>query len=144
MSPPIHVKAIVGLVQGTFLVLGLRDVFSPATFVFPDDEKLLGAVFGGAGTPTQAFMGVLLVTLACAKLTTVFSNPEGTFLRRNLLLVFGALDLFFTYVIVTNMNTGKLAEVDFKPWIGVVGLEGAVLLQDGAMRDRSTKKGKKK
>jgi hypothetical protein len=47
MSPPPHIKAIVGLANAILLPAGLRDIFMPGTGLpLPDDDKTIAAVFG--------------------------------------------------------------------------------------------------
>ncbi len=158
MSPPIHVKVVTLLINGLFLAVGLRDTFSPDTNLLPDDAKMIPLFFGNdkSNVPlqgsyklvvTQMFCGCMLATVSAAKLATILTNPEGTFLRRNLMVVFGIFDVLFAYLMFEKRSVVDKANADIRPFAAMFLVEGAVFLTDALLRDRSTKpaaRGKKK
>lgn len=163
MGLPAHVKAIVGLTSCLFLVAGSRDIFAPGMGLpgIPDDDKLIGAVFGsypnvGTCGPKEAgcvpgrmlfvsqCWGVMVVTIALVKVTTVFTAHEGTFLRRNLFILLGLANLAFGYFIFINEAFFNSKGASGMGFLAAFGVEGAVLLQDGLMRSRVPKKVKSK
>ena len=86
--------------------------------------------------------GILCLTIALLKLTTVFTHTsEGTFLRRNLLIVFGVCNIAFAASFYKNApfiydNYGA----DNTPYAALLTLEGVVYLADALLRPRKIKK----
>ena len=151
--------AIVGASNALFLILGLRDIFFPGTALpMPDDDKLVAAFFGpipvgdcgkkafdclpGKMLMLSQLWGVLLATVAATKLTCVLTNPEGTFLRRNLFLVFGVSDLLMAYLGQVHGPYLATQGASVTPFCIALGIEGAALLHDALTRDRAEKKRK--
>lgn len=102
MSPPHYVQACTLLAEGYLLSMGVRDLVAPGQpLSLPGDVAVMG-LYGdlSAGTldgkkalALSQFFGALMVALGLLKLVTVFTNPEGTYLRRNLMLAIGVGDL---------------------------------------------------
>ena len=84
MPVPAHVKAVVGIFNATFLVLGMRDIFAPGLGLpMPGDPELVAAFFGplpvgscgkkdvsclpGKMLMLSQLWGVLLSTVAACK-----------------------------------------------------------------------------
>ena len=74
------------------------------------------------------------------QLTVVFSNPEGTFLRRNCFAVFGVFDFLMAYF--GNAHAPYLATqgASVTPFVGGLCLEGGLFLFDVLTRKRDVKK----
>mmetsp|Transcript_28800 Transcript_28800/g.73954 ORF Transcript_28800/g.73954 Transcript_28800/m.73954 type:complete len:163 (+) Transcript_28800:16-504(+) len=160
MSPvPTHVKWVVGLVEALLVTAGSRDIFFPGMGLpgMPDDDKVIGAVFGsypnvgscgkkevGCIPGRMLFLsqcwGCMVVTIALLKLVTVFSNPEGTFLRRNLFIVFGLMNLLMGGMILMHEPYFVSQGASALGFFGAFAVEGLVLVADGMMRDRKAKK----
>jgi len=154
MSPPTYVKAVVGLAQTLFLCIGVRDLVATGTpLPLPDEEKLM-QIFKADGSyrSTATFrsegamlffgqlFGCFIITIALAKLAIVFTNPEGTFLRRNMFITMGICDLLTAGTLLQHdayfMST---FDVTVKPFIFLMTLEGAVFLFDALFRPREEK-----
>ena len=74
------------------------------------------------------------------KVTTVFSGPEGTFLRRNLFLAFGVTQVIMAVSILFRFESDFQkagATVMFRAL--VMGGDGLVLLHDSIFRKRPLK-----
>ena len=159
MSPPVHVKAIVAFAQSLFLAIGIRDLVATGTpLPLPDEEKLMkmfeadssmksSAVFRSEGAKMffgQLF-GCFITTVALVKMTAVFTNLEGTFLRRNLFITLGLCD-WLTAGTLLGHDAFFMSSFDVtvKPFIGIMAVEGAVLLFDALFRERSLKSAAKK
>lgn len=132
MAPPAHVKAVVGFVQTLLLLDSLGGVL-PVSSPLPP-LAVFGAAPSSSSLPDVA-LALLLAGAALAKLVTVFSNPEGTFLRRNLFAAFGIADLAICYACCQASVT--------KQGVALFGVEGAALLHDALLRPRSAAKAKK-
>jgi hypothetical protein len=157
---PTHVKAIVALTSALFLAAGGRDIVSPgAGLPLPDDDKVIQSLFGappvGACTASEVgcvpgrllFLshgwGMMVVTLALAKVVTVFSHPEGTYLRRNLFLLFGASDLAFGAIVQSHEPLFASRGASALGFVAAFAVEGLVFLHDALTRARPAKKAKK-
>lgn len=98
MSPPAYVQLATLLAEGYLLTTGIRDLVAPGySLPIPGDLALVG-LFGdiSAGTldgqkalALSQLFGAMMVAMAAVKITTIFTNPEGTYLRRNLMLTIG-------------------------------------------------------
>lgn len=159
MAVPAHVKLVVALVSAVILAAGCRDILSPGMGLpLPDDDKVISAVFGsspvgacgkkevGCVPGRLLFLsqgwGAMAVTQTLAKLVSVFSHPEGTFLRRNLFATFGLCDLLFASIIYKHEAFFNAQGASGMGFMAAFGLEGAVLLLDAFTRIRATKKAK--
>ena len=75
----------------------------------------------------------MLLIGTAVKLTTIFSDKEGTFLRRNLFVAFGGSQLFM----VANMNRfqadAKKGGASLLPFSVLIGGEALMLLWDAFM-----------
>ena len=144
MSPPIHVKAVALLANAAFLAVGCRNMFAPEKELFPGDDALRESIIGGhAGA--QKFFGCLLATLAALKLATVFTNPEGTFLRRNIMAVAGGADLLTVYLLCSALGVDdgeslKAAPVALQGALALLVAEGGLFSADVLFRARAPKK----
>lgn len=156
MAPPAHLQAVTAVSQCLFLTVGLRDILATGTpLPLPDEDKLMKvwtasmdkkstAPFrsDGARDFVAQVWGTFIVALALCKLCTVFTHTvEGTYLRRNLFLVFGVCDLLTAFLLLQHDAFFMASfEVSVKPFIAIMAIEGLVLLQDALMRDRKPKK----
>lgn len=86
-------------------------------------------------------LGFVLLMVVRAKLLTVLSNAkEGTFLRRNLLLAFGNVDLFMAVSTFTRFEEDfNVAGGTLKGMCVMMFLEGAVFVHDALFRPRPVK-----
>ena len=157
MPTPLHVQATAALVNGLGIVMGLRDIFAPGTPIsfLPDDEKyqliwgytktkkggLVAAPLEGPMRVIVQEHGVLFLFVACFKLATIFSHmAEGTFLRRNLLILNGLACLVYAYVCMESHATLKdTIGFDNTAVIIMFAVEGGVYLADALLRKRKTK-----
>ena len=152
MAPPQHVKIISGTASVGLFLIGLRNVIKPHAKIpfFPKFEKDLYTFFWGTDKPEELVpgqkalcrtQGLQLMTLAAAKLTVLFSNCEGTFLRRNLFATFGFGQLAGMTVLMCgeSQSAAKSAGASFLPFCVLLGGEGLVLLFDAFGRDRPVK-----
>jgi len=158
MAVPTHVKAIVAAVSMLLLTAGSRDMFYPGLGLpLPDDDKVIGALFGsypnvgacgkkevGCVPGRLLFLsqawGLMVVTIALIKVVTTFSNPEGTYLRRNLFVLFGLTDVFFAAVIYVHEPLFTSRGASAMGFMAAFAVEGLTFLQDGLMRARTIKK----
>lgn len=158
MPIPTHVKVVVGLCSALFIAAGSRDLIAPGSGLpgMPDDDKVIAAVFGsppvgacgkkevGCVPGRMLFVsngwGIMVVTLALLKLVTVFSNPEGTFLRRNLFVVMGLSDVFFAWTVYSHEAYFNSQGASAMGFVAAFGVQGLTLLQDALMRTRKPKK----
>ena len=157
MAVPGHVQLVVLLVSVLLLAAGARDMFFPgAGLPIPDDDKVIGAVFGkqpvgacgkkevGCVPGRMLFIsqvwGSMVVTITLIKLVTTFSNPEGTYLRRNLFLTLGLCDLVTAYFIYVHEPLFVSQGGSAMGFMAAFGVEGLVLLHDATMRERNPKK----
>ena len=113
----------------TFTVLGSR----------------VAAPVEGANLMLEQTGGAMEIGIAVAKLTTVWTNTqEGTFLRRNLLGVFGVVQLLMAFLLYKHTafikdNYGA----DLTMWSVLTLAEGLIYLGDVLLRERKTKTKKK-
>ena len=141
MAPPLHVKVISLALNVQMLSAGLRNVFSTGTPLrnIPEDAAFQ-EFFHGTKDAKMAFIfqcfGVLMATVSVAKLTTVFAQTEGTFLRQKLFFVFGLSDLAFAYVM--RSYDGLEASVT-QGFVALLALEGVAYVCDAIFRSRPTK-----
>ena len=148
MSPPSHVKAVALLANAAFLAVGCMDMFASEKELFPGYGALRESIIGGhAGA--QKFFGCLLATLAALKLVTIFSNPEGTFLRRNLMAAAGGADLLAVYLLCTTLGVDdgdslKAAPDALKVALALLVVEGGLFSADVLFRGRTKKAAKGK
>ena len=84
--------------------------------------------------------GVFVLTVAAVKLTTVFTHQEGTFLRKNLLIVLGLANLLMAYFFYVNRAITAAFGADNMPYVAMMSLEGGLFLYDALMRERKMKK----
>ncbi|MGK3746913.1 MAG: hypothetical protein ACI90V_013776 [Bacillariaceae sp.] len=158
MSPPLHVKIISGSASIALLAMGIRNVFAPGACIpfFGKSEHKLQSYFWGTSNSNELvpgqkalskLSGWMLLTLAAAKITTVFSNAnEGTFLRRNLFIALGSIQLLGSVALTTIGDTQSKAKesvvsgpASFYHIAILLGGEGLVLLHDALMRNRPIK-----
>lgn len=91
----------------------------------------------------SCLFGHALTILAITKLAAIFSAQEGTFLRRNLFIAFGASQLCMALSMFTRFESdAKQAGSSLNILTFIVGGEGLVLLWDGLKRPRPLKKSK--
>jgi len=102
---------------------------------------LVAAPVEGVMLALEQTWGAFTITIAFAKLITVFSNTsEGTFLRRDLLAMFGAMNLVVAYLF--NMHLAFLKQkygFDTYPFVILLSIEGLVYLGDAVLRERKVK-----
>ena len=136
-------------------MVGVRDVLLPgAPLPFPGDDKYQ-LVFGSqiikkARVPAPVAFpltlvlgwgGVFHAAYAVIKLVTVFSSPEGTFLRRNLFATFGITELLVAanllqYVDLVTNDIG----VSPMPFVVIFTASGLVFMADALLRERKPKR----
>jgi hypothetical protein len=89
----------------------------------------------------SCLLGHACIILAVTKLATIFSSQEGTFLRRNLCVAFGASQLFMALSLFTRFESdAKQAGSSLNFVTLIIGGEGLVLLWDALKRPRPLKK----
>jgi hypothetical protein len=145
MSPPIHVKIISGSASIALLSMGIRNVFAPGACIpflpfFGKSEHKLQSYFWGTSNSNELVPGQ-------KALSTVFSNVnEGTFLRRNLFIALGSIQLLGSVALTTIGDTQSKAKesvvsgpASFYQIAILLGGEGLVLLHDALMRNRPIK-----
>jgi hypothetical protein len=149
----------VAAVGALLVTAGCRDMFFPgAALPLPDDDKLIASVFGaqpvgscgkkeigcvpGRMLFVSQLWGLMVVSLALAKLATVFSHPEGTLLRRNLFYLFGLSDLLAAFVCFSHESYFNSQGASGMGFVLAFAAEGGVLVADALMRPRPTKKTK--
>lgn len=84
-------------------------------------------------------MGLALLSIVTGKLTTLFSGKEGTFLRRNLLLAFGGLDVVMGASILRFERGFQVAGATIKGFSFLHIVEGVIFLYDALFRPRPVK-----
>jgi hypothetical protein len=77
--------------------------------------------------------------LAAGKLTALYSGKEGTFLRRNLLLAFGVVDIVLSTSMLRFERGFQVAGSSIKLFSFLHFLEGAAFLYDAMFRPRPLK-----
>ena len=88
----------------------------------------------------EQLFGMFLITVALAKLTTVFGHSEGTFLRRNLFVMFGICSLGTAFIFnLHNTFIKTTYGADATTWIALLGVEGLAYLVDAFTRPRASK-----
>lgn len=147
MAVPTHVKAAVSAISGFFCIFAIRDIFSPAMPIMPDDEIMMKWFFDGNTPPLREpflmishFVGVMLLAGNVPKLVTVHTAQEGTFLRRNLFVAYGLFDIFMGALLYTHEGALKDVGGTFLPYLVLMMIEGGILLHDALLRERKTKK----
>ena len=80
-----------------------------------------------------------MLGLAASKLTTLFSGKEGTFLRRNLLIAFGAVDIVMSTSMLRFERGFQVAGASVKGLSLLYFVEGAAFLYDALFRSRPVK-----
>lgn len=84
-------------------------------------------------------LGCTLLSLVASKLVTLFSTKEGTFLRRNLLLIYGAMDIFLAGRSLMFEKEFHTAGATTKGLSFITLLEGTAFLYDAVFRERKVK-----
>ena len=88
--------------------------------------------------------GSFMLMSAFAKLTVVFGHSEGTFLRQQLLFVFGCLDLVCARVVFSYDGFGEKT-FDVLGGFGILhAIEGVAFISDAIFRERVAKDAKVK
>lgn len=150
--PPFYIKAISVLSSFVFGSVASRNIFRPGQPIFlPNDANLQLFFYGGSQlTRGQECLsnltGHMTLIVIGTKLATVFSaTSEGTFLRRNLLVVFGVTQVL-TGISIFSRFEGDLNQAggSFKGLAGVMIVEGSMFLYDALFRARPVKKDKSK
>ena len=142
MPVPTYVKAVTAVASTLFNAAGTRDIVAPgAPLPLPDDDKLMLALWGlrpldPSKVLLAQFIGMMVISIALIKLTAVFTNPEGTFLRRNLFLLFAVLDTAMAYLFVWHESTIKKFGATALPFAAALLLEALVFGVDGYARPR--------
>ena len=144
MTPPLHVKVVAVLANFMPLMAGVRNVFMPGTplSLIPEDEAFQRHFHGEPGSnPVMAFafqlFGVALLSSVAAKLVTIFGGSgEGTYLRQQLLLVLGIVDVGFAGVVFAYGGLDKAVTQGFAC---ALLFEGAVFVADAVLRKRAPK-----
>ncbi|EOD10979.1 hypothetical protein EMIHUDRAFT_462868 [Emiliania huxleyi CCMP1516] len=151
---PLVVKLSVFATESVLMAAGVRDVLIPGTpLPLPGDDKLMllwsSAMkrkqrIAAPVPPPQAFLaamlGAFVLLSAAAKLAATFSHFEGTFLRRNLFLVFGCADL----AIAALMHHHSAVVLEFTGagldnFVLLLMIEGVAFLLDAIFRPRKAK-----
>ena len=107
-------------------------------------DGLVAAPVEGVFLMLEQLVGCFVVAVALAKLAVVFTHTqESTFLRRNLLCVFGFTDVVTAFFM--SQHNAFLKETygaDALPFVLVLAAEGVSFLMDALLRERKPK-GKK-
>jgi len=155
MTVPTYVKAITAFTAVLIVPSAIRNVVAPGVALpFPPmDATNVKALWPDVSKPTIEgqrsrflcqIVGLLWVGFFAIKLTTIFSHPEGTFLRRNLMIVCGMIDVAAAAVMQTFSQVfADGLGVNATPFVAVFLIEGAALLFDAIARKRPAKKAKK-
>jgi len=136
------------------LANAIRDVVSPGTpLPFPGDDKyqlVLGSKMvkkekvAAPISPEMALVlgrgGMFNAAFAMVKLVTVFSAPEGTYLRRNLFATFGIVEI----LVAANLHGSidfvtQACGVSPMPIVAMFTFSGLVFLSDAVLRERRPK-----
>eukprot|EP01062_Namystynia_karyoxenos_P034367 TRINITY_DN251_c0_g1_i1.p3 TRINITY_DN251_c0_g1~~TRINITY_DN251_c0_g1_i1.p3 ORF type:complete len:145 (+),score=56.39 TRINITY_DN251_c0_g1_i1:86-520(+) len=138
MSPPMHVKAVCGFTSALRFSYGICDILCPGKAVMPlNDVNDFFFENSPKGNALQQGWGTFLVAMAAAQATTLFTNPEGTFLRKNLLIAYGITDLIQAAVYFkVNQWIQKENGPSLVPFIFLGVVEAAVYLHDAYFRPR--------
>ena len=121
MAPPLYVKLVTVAVNAVFLAAGARDVLftgRPHT-TWPDHLTL------------DQFGGVLMATIALAKIVMCFLPHEGQLLRLYLFQLYAASDLVCMVVVDRQAAPGVVA---------LWGIEAATFTYYALVADRRLKK----
>ena len=130
MAPPLYVKAIsvfasVAMIAATMASQGM--ISSAGPFALPAFE---------GGEPVAALVGALITIISASKTTTIMYEGEGTFLRRNLMIVYGSANMYIAFTFIKHFPGSNAI-------VGLLALEGLIYLADGIGRKRTPKEGKK-
>jgi len=136
------------------LIIGYRDLlFAGTPLPFPGDEKLV-LLFGSkmvkkqkvAAPPTEemrivlGFLGMYIIGFSILKLVSVFTAPEGTYLRRNIFAAIGATELLMAANVLKVVDPVlSLTGFDGTPWVAMYTFSGLVFLADALLRVRKPK-----
>ena len=123
---------------------GVRNVFMPGTplSLIPEDEAFQRHFHGEPGSnPAMAFafrlFGAALVSSVAAKLVAVFGHVgEGTYLRQQLLMVLGAIDIAFGAIVISYDGLDRAVTQGFAC---ALAFEGTVFVADAVLRKRAPK-----
>jgi hypothetical protein len=151
MGIPAYVKLAVFVSEAYIIALAARDVFAPGQVIpsLPGDAAFVAGLWPDVMKPSLEgqrmlcacqMLGACALALALAKLATVFSHPHGTYLRRNLMLTFGASDLLIFALLYKH--TQFLADgygVSVLAHKSALVIEGSALLLDALTRTRPSK-----
>lgn len=155
MTAPAYVRLVTAVTSALFLIPGCRDIFAPGVALpFPGDAKMMEGLYKDVNKASlegrkmlffSNCLGVFIVTLATAKAVTMLTNPEGTFLRRNLMFVFGFTDLLLAACFQKHAALFADLGTSVGPYKVLLLIHGSVLLFDAIARKRTPKSaGKKK
>jgi|MDSW01.1.fsa_nt_gb hypothetical protein len=150
MPVPLPVKIASAVLNIVVVLAGLRNVFAPGEPIPLPDDNLFQAHFHGE-PPSDSKMawifqlfGSFMLMSAFAKLTVVFGHSEGTFLRQQLLFVFGCLDLVCARVVFSYDGFGEKT-FDVLGGFGILhAIEGVAFISDAIFRERVAKDAKVK
>jgi hypothetical protein len=150
MHVPGYVKLSVFTAEAYLVSTAVRDLLAPGTpLPVVGDAELVKGLWGDVSSVTlesrrmlaqEQFWGACLLALALVKLVTIFTNPEGTFLRRNLMLAIGLADVGVWAVL--QQHSQVLSDgygVSLLPFKCALLLEGSALLLDAVLRPRRVK-----
>ena len=93
---------------------------------------------------TFQLLGCLFLFSSLSKLTTVFLQAEGTYLRQKLLLLWGTLDLLTAYVAYSYGGLGEDWGDAMGGFVALHAAEGAAFVGDAVGRERPPAKRKAK
>lgn len=149
---PLHVKAVAIAAELLIAACAIRDMFWAGTPLplSPDAElqsKLWAPALASKANPNLVLMllnvnGACMLALMLSKSVALFTNPEGTFLRRNMLAALGLGDLAiaaFWQRYNLHMSIGA-SDLHYK---AALLLEGSAFLFDAIARKRPIKHGAK-
>jgi len=137
------------------LAIAVRDLVSPGTpLPLPNDDKLqllvgwtmvknkrVLAPVPGEMNFMMSFGGIASIGYCAVKLVTVFTALEGTYLRRNLFLLFGVIELlYFVNVLDKEAYTKAQTGTSIMPFLFIYALNAIVYLSDALLRVRKEKK----
>jgi len=136
---PGQVCEVVALPSACFLFCSCYFIFAPRNA--PNLPILIRFCFDSFHVQVaySNILGFALLTLVASKLTTLFSGKEGTYLRRNLLIVFGAMDIVMATSLLRFERGFKVSGASIKGLCLLTFTEGAVFLYDAFVRPRPRK-----
>lgn len=89
----------------------------------------------------MSFGGIASIGYCAVKLVTVFTALEGTYLRRNLFLLFGVIELlYFVNVLDKEAFAKAHTGTSIMPFLFIYALNAIVYLSDALLRVRKEKK----